>query len=57
MEGADVVIVRVEQRWFQDFNTGGENTKDLPRPGTSELWDIENVRIVLEVNLQKKKFS
>ena len=40
------------QRWFQRFNTGEENTKDLPRSG--KLWDIENIRRVLEENPQKK---
>ena len=41
------------QRWFQHFNTGEENTKDLPRSGSSKLWDIENIRRVLEENPQK----
>ena len=33
MEGESVVSERVAQRWFHHFNTGEENTKDLPRSG------------------------
>ena len=43
----------MEQRWFQSFNTGVENTKDLPRSERPKLWDIENIRRVLGENLQK----
>ena len=50
MEGECVVSERVAQRWFQRFNTGEENTKDLPRSGRPRLWDIENIRRVLEEN-------
>ena len=53
MEGEGFVSERVGQRWFQRFNTGEENTKDLPRSGRSKLWDIENLRRGLEENLQK----
>ena len=38
---------------FQRFNTGEENIKELPRSGRPELWDIENIRRVLEENPQK----
>ena len=40
VEGEGVVSVRVAQRWFQRFNTGEENTKDLPRTGRPKLWYI-----------------
>ena len=50
MEGEGVVSERVAQR----FNTGEENTKDLPRSRRPKLlWDIENIRRVLEENSQK----
>ena len=52
-EGEGVVSKRVAQRWFQRFNTGEKNTKDLPRSGRPKLWDIENIRWVLEENPQK----
>ena len=42
------------QRWFQRFNTGKENGKDLPSSGRSKLWDIVNKRRVLEENPQKR---
>ena len=54
VEGEGVVSERVAQRWFQRFNTGEENTKDLPRSGRPKLWDIENISRVLEENPQKK---
>ena len=57
VEGEYVVRECEAQRWFQRFNTGEENTKDLPRSGILKLWDIENIRRVLEENLQKKKYS
>ena len=45
---------RVAQGWFQRFNTGEENTKDLPRSRRPKLlWEIENIRRVLEENPQK----
>ena len=53
MKREGVVSECVIQRWFQRFNTGEENTKDLPRSGTPKLWDIENICRVLEENLQK----
>ena len=31
-----------------------KTVKDLPRSGRLKLWDIENIRRVLEENLQKK---
>ena len=42
VEGDGVVNERIAQRWFQRFNTGEENTKDLPHPGRSKSWDIES---------------
>ena len=48
MEGEGVVNERVSQRWFQCFNTGEANTKDLSRSGRHKLWDIENIRRVLK---------
>ena len=48
-----VVSERVAQRWLQSFNAGEENAKDLPRSGRAKLWDIENIRRVLEENPQK----
>ena len=47
MEGEGVVIERVAQQWFQHFNTGEENTKDLPRSGRPKLQDMKNIRSVL----------
>ena len=41
------------QRWFQRFNTGEENTKDLPRSERPKLWDIDIIRRVLEETPQK----
>ena len=52
MEGGEV-SERVTQRWFKGFNTGEENTKDLPRSGRLKLWDIENICRVLEETQQK----
>ena len=43
----------VAQQWFQRFNTGEENTKNLPYSGRPKLWDIENMRRVLKENPQK----
>ena len=43
----------VAQQWFQRFNTGEENTKNLPYSGRPKLWDIENLHRVLKENLQK----
>ena len=53
MEGEGVVSERVAQRWFQRFHTGEENTKYLLRSRRPRLWDIENIRRVLEENLPK----
>ena len=53
MEGEGVGSERVTQRWFRSFNTGEVNTKDLTRSGRPKLWDIENIRTVLEENPQK----
>ena len=53
VEGEGVISERVAQRWFQLFNTGEANTKDLPRSGKPELWDSENIRSVLEENPPK----
>ena len=52
VKGECVVSERVAQRWFQRFNTEQEkkNTKDLPCSGRPKLWDIENIRRVLEEN-------
>ena len=56
VEGEGVVGERVAQRWFQIFNNGEENTKDLPRSGRPILWIIENISRVLEENpLQVKR--
>ena len=51
MEG--IVSERVAQRWFQCFNTGEEYTKDFLRSERTKLWDIKNIRRVLEENPQK----
>ena len=48
-QGEGVVSECVAQRWFQRFNAGEENTKDLPCSGRPKLWDTENIRRVLEV--------
>ena len=48
MGGDGVVSERVAQRGFQRFDTGEEITKELPRSGRPKLWDIENIRRVLE---------
>ena len=53
VEGEGVISEGVAQRWFQLFNTGKENTKDLPRSGRSKLCGIEIIRRVLEENIQK----
>ena len=37
VEGEDVISEHVAQRWFQHFNTGDENTKDLPHSGKPKL--------------------
>ena len=50
MEGESVVSERVAQRWFQHFNIGEENTKDLPPSGRPRLWDIKSIHRVLEEN-------
>ena len=54
MEGEGIVSEHVAQQWFQRFNTGEENTKDVPYSGRPKLWDIENIPRVLEENPQKK---
>ena len=43
VEGEGVVIDCVAQQWFQRFNTGEENTKNLQRAGRPKLCDIENI--------------
>ena len=53
VEGEGVVSERVTQWWFQHFNIGEENTKDLPCSGRRKLWDIENIHRVLEENSKK----
>ena len=53
MEGEGVFSERVAQRWFQCFNTGEVNTKDLPCCGGPKLWDIENILKVSE-EIRKK---
>ena len=53
MEGEGVIRERVVHRWFQHFNNGEVNTKDLPRSGRPNLWDIKNIRSVLEENPKK----
>ena len=53
VEGESVVSECVAQRWFQHFNTGEENTKKLPRSTRPKLWDVEDIRRVLEQNSQK----
>ena len=53
VEGEGIVIQPVAQRWLQYFNTREENTKDLPRSEISKLWDIDNIRRILEENPQK----
>ena len=54
MEGQGIVSERVAQRWFQRFNTGEENTKDLSLSGRPKLWDIENIRRIFKEILQKR---
>ena len=56
MEGEGVASERVARRWFQSFNTGEENTKDLPRSGKTKLCNIENIRRVF-FNKIRKKYS
>ena len=53
VEDDDIVSESVSQRWFERFNTGEENTKDLPRSGRPKLWVIETIRKVLEENTQE----
>ena len=53
MGGEVVVSDRVAKRWFQRFNTREENTKDLPLPARPKLWNIENIRTMLE-KIRKK---
>ena len=53
MKGECVISERVAQQWFQHFNIGEENAKDLPRSGKHKFWNIENIRGVLEENPQK----
>ena len=36
-----------------NLNTGEANTEDLPCSGRPKLWDIDNIRRVLEQNPQK----
>ena len=43
VEGEGVNGESLALRWFQHFNTGEANTKDLPDSGTPKLWDIENI--------------
>ena len=57
MEGEGIVSEHVAQQWFQHFNTGEANTKDLPHSGGPKLWDIENICRVLQENLQKSTHS
>ena len=41
--------------WYNDgANTGEENTKDLQCSGKPKLWNIDNIRRVLEENPQNK---
>ena len=47
VEGEGVVSKHVAKWWFQRFNGGEENTKDLPHSGRPKLWDNENIRRVL----------
>ena len=44
VEGEGIVSKHMPQQWFQCFNTGEENTKDLPHSERFKLWDIENIR-------------
>lgn len=53
VEGEGVVSERVAQRWFQRFNNGEENTKDLPRSGRPKVWNIEDTSRALEEDPQK----
>ena len=50
VEGEGVVSQHVAQSWFQCFNTGEENTKDLPHCRRPKLWDIEKI-----IRIKKKK--
>ena len=52
VEGEGVVSECVAQRSFQHFNIGEAKTKDLPRSARPKLWNIENIRRVLEENQQ-----
>ena len=40
VKGEVIVSKHVEQRWFQSFNIGKENTKDLSCSGRPKLWYI-----------------
>ena len=53
VEQEGVISERVAQRWFERFNTGEDNTKEIPHSVGSKLWDIENISRVLEENAQK----
>ena len=53
MEGEGVVSEHVAQCWFQRFNIGKYNIKDLLGSERPKLWDIENILRGLEENLQK----
>ena len=52
MEGEGVVSEHVAQCWFQRFNIGKYNIKDLLGSERPKLWDIENILRVLEENPQ-----
>ena len=43
MEGEDVVSERVLQRWIQNFNTGEENSKDLPRSARPKYYGTKRI--------------
>ena len=43
MEQEGVISERVAQRWFERFNTGEDNTKEIPHSVIPKLWDIENL--------------
>ena len=52
MDGEGVISEHVAQQWFQCFNTGKGNTKDLPHSGRPKLWDIGNTRLLLTKSWQ-----
>ena len=54
VEEEGVVSERVAQRWCQHFDTGEENTEELPHSGRRKLCSIENKFRVLEENPRKK---